>query len=84
MEPLVRYWFTFEGGSLLRNVGVTAYNIDDARTLASEIAFGDLHLSNEICVVENIDVSTLDENHILPNIGSPTFRGVWYPNFNSH
>jgi hypothetical protein len=30
-------------------------------------------------VVENVDVSTLDQKHVLPNIGDVTVRGVWFP-----
>jgi hypothetical protein len=30
-------------------------------------------------VVEDVDVSTLDANHVLPNMEAPNWRGVWYP-----
>jgi hypothetical protein len=30
-------------------------------------------------VSQDIDVSTLDSGHVLPNIGSVVNRGVWFP-----
>ena len=30
---------------------------------------------------EDVDLTTLDPNHVLPNIGNVTRRGVWFPNF---
>jgi hypothetical protein len=32
-------------------------------------------------VVEDVDVSQLDAGHVLPNMGDPTLRGVWFPRF---
>jgi hypothetical protein len=28
---------------------------------------------------ENIDVRTLDQRHVIPNMKDPTLRGVWFP-----
>lgn len=33
----------------------------------------------EISYVENVDISSLDDNHVRPNMGSPIVRGVWFP-----
>ena len=30
-------------------------------------------------MVEDVDVSTLDANHVLPNMGITLKRGVWFP-----
>jgi len=30
-------------------------------------------------VIENVDVSTLDAGHVLPNMSPPNIRGVWFP-----
>jgi len=30
-------------------------------------------------VRENVDVSALDERHVLPNMGNVLVRGVWFP-----
>lgn len=30
-------------------------------------------------IVEDIDVSSLDSGHVLPNIGNPAALGIWFP-----
>jgi hypothetical protein len=30
-------------------------------------------------VVENVDIPTLERNHVLPNMGNPVVRGIGYP-----
>ena len=78
MVELTRFWFEFDG-SIISGYGVTAYSYDDAIRLLKEIIFRDRPMPDIKSVVENIDVSTLHEGKILPNIGAPSFRGVWYP-----
>jgi hypothetical protein len=65
---------------ILRNAGVTAYSLKDAHLFLRNEVFRGGPVPMIIKVLEDIDVSTLDENHILPNMGAPNFRGVWYPN----
>lgn len=74
---LRRYWFKIEKG---HGFGVTAYSLDDAKLLVDRAAY-DLGMNYEVLeVVEDIDVQTLDQSHVVPNMGAPNFRGVWYPN----
>jgi hypothetical protein len=28
---------------------------------------------------ENLDIRTLDQGHVIPNMKDPTLRGVWFP-----
>jgi hypothetical protein len=83
MNQLRRYWITFENldrlTALNLGCGITAYNTEDALTLLRGTVFGDKEIPNILDVAEDIDVSTLDENHVLPNIGLVTVRGVWFP-----
>ena len=77
MQPsdknLVRFWFTTKTGL---GVGVTAYSREDAETLIRDAQIG-----GEITSVsEDIDIRTLDQNHVIPNMGPVNFRGIWYPN----
>jgi hypothetical protein len=74
---LIRFWFNIDGKL---GYGVTAYSLDDAILLLSE-AVDDFDLTSST-VVENIDVSTLDQNHVIPNMGAPNFQGVWFPDLN--
>jgi hypothetical protein len=41
--------------------------------------FGGGPLPAVVEVVENVDVRDLDEGHVLPNLGDPSARGVWFP-----
>jgi hypothetical protein len=34
-------------------------------------------------VTEDVDIQTLDQGHVLPNMGVPSERGVWFPNYRS-
>lgn len=74
---LRRFWFQQEAES---GYGVTAYSRDDAATLLMQAGY-EIDLMT-VQVTEDVDVSSLDQNHILPNIGPSNFRGVWYPNLN--
>jgi len=77
---LTRYWFVT---NIEYNFGVTAYSIENTKKLIDK-ANKTFRFKFEIIeVIENIDVSTLDENLILLNIGPPNFRDVWYPRMNS-
>ena len=81
MARLRRFWFSFEGlpsfSVLNVGCGVTAYTYDDALHLLKDRVFAQ---SLPACsVIEDIDISTLDENHVRPNMGVVTQRGVWFP-----
>lgn len=84
MNKLIRFWFTFESSSTLPPViklgcGITAYNFDDALALLRQkICLNGKEIIIKNCI-ENIDLTTLDQNHVLPNILPPNFRGIWYP-----
>ena len=80
---LRRYWFQFDlspsespAVSYGWGCGVTAYGYEDALTLLREVVFKDNDLPPIRNVVEDIDISTLDEHHVRPNMGMPVFRGV--------
>ena len=83
---LTTYWIEFEGWrwGLSLQVGVTAYSLDDAKFLLKEkyfeAIFGEVETPQIKKVTENIQFKDLDQNHIVPNMGPITERGVWYPN----
>jgi hypothetical protein len=82
---MVRYWFEFHVNKNLPSTlglgcGVTAYNYEDAITLLSKRIFNNDTAPPIKNVIENIDTSTLDAGHVLPNIAMPpSARGIWYP-----
>jgi hypothetical protein len=59
--------------------GVTAWSYDDAIIILQTIVFKDRAIPPIKKVIENIDVSTLDANHTLPNSLPVNVRGIWYP-----
>jgi hypothetical protein len=81
---LVRFWIEFEHtmddqpppGTLI-GVGVTAVDQEDALTLVVVLK-GD-PLPPIKALRPNVDVSALDEGHVIPNMEPPVERGVWYP-----
>lgn len=83
---LHRYWFCFDGtgeaalrGSLKLRCGVTAYSREDAQEILRRQVFGG-PIPNVTRMIEDVDVSTLDHGHVLPNMEVVLLRGVWFPN----
>jgi hypothetical protein len=58
--------------------GVTAFDREDALSLLRDRVFSG-RLPQIESIVEDVDVSTLDEAHVRPNMEAPAFRGVWFP-----
>ena len=80
---LYRYWVTFSsnGNSSPLNLGcgVTASSQSEAEAMIRDVIFplfGERELSS---IQKDIDVKTLEADHVLPNIGNPAVRGVWFP-----
>ncbi len=85
-----RYWFEFEitdndlrqyatYSGLGWGCGVTAVDYDDALRVLTESIFHADPMPKIRHYVEDVDISTLDKSHVLPNMGVPTWRGVWFP-----
>jgi len=83
MSLLKRFWFKFEKlrqpTALNFGCGITAYGYNDAMRLLREQVFRAEPMPEILEVSQDIDVSTLDSGHVLPNIGSVVNRGVWFP-----
>jgi hypothetical protein len=76
---LTRFWFPLSRGV---GIGVTASSDEEALRFAEDVRqefFPDATIGRPI---RDIDVSTLDAGHVLPNIGPSNVRGVWYPRLN--
>jgi len=78
-NQLHRYWFQITEHL---GYGVTAYSEDDARNLIENIA-GPVSLDDELVrIIVDVDVRDLDQGHVIPNMGPPNLRGVWFPMLN--
>ena len=91
MKCLKRYWFEFDisGENLsqfgylpMHGCGITAYDYNDALNIMRHFILRSDDLPKFTRIVENIDVSTLEDKHIIPNLGVPIWRGVWFPAYN--
>jgi hypothetical protein len=82
---LTRYWLKFKGSlpdlppGLILGCGVTAFDYADAISIVQQKVFKGKELPEIKTKIENIDISTLDKGHVLPNMKDPTLRGVWFP-----
>lgn len=81
-----KYWFQFLASNtetlpigISLGCGISAYNYEDAIQLISEKVFTNDVIPGIDSVIEGIDISTLDEAHVLPNMGDVTVRGIWFP-----
>ena len=75
MSELRHFWFPCDPGP---GIGVTASTREEARELADgALSYLPGHVITGI--VEDVDVETLDEHLVLPNLGPPQVRGIWYP-----
>jgi len=78
---LTRYWIEFKPNAepaLLRmGCGVTALGKSDAITLLQQALETELPPIER--VVENVDIRSLDAGHVLPNMGTTSQRGIWFP-----
>jgi hypothetical protein len=83
MSNLRRYWFKFERlpvpAAVNLGCGVTAHSRDDALALVKERVFGTEKLPPLVEVVDDVDVSSLERKHVLPNLGNLRERGIWFP-----
>ncbi len=78
MEKLHKtFWFESEKGL---GVGVTAYDVDDAKYLIRSEKSVLNYRPNFKSYTEDIDIQLLDQNHVIPNMGIVTNRGIWFPN----
>jgi hypothetical protein len=83
MKLLHRFWFTFspppEFSSLCLGCGITAYNYADAIEILEKLVFAGRLMPKIESGIEDVDIQLLDRDHVLPNMGLVTARGVWFP-----
>jgi len=82
MDKLLHtYWIVFKNPpvGMRLGCGVTAYNYDDAVLLLNKTLFDKAQLPQIEQVTEDIKVTDLEQNHVIPNMGVINLRGVWFP-----
>jgi hypothetical protein len=76
---LRRFWFPMSRGF---GIGVTAATETEAREMAEQTRkhyFVDAAFTG---FVPDVELSSLDQRHVVPNAGPVVVRGVWYPCLN--
>jgi len=76
---LRRFWFELSRGL---GVGVTANTRLEAESLARDACLQSGWAFELSGLIEDVDVNDLDQNHVVPNMGPPNFKGVWFPRLN--
>ena len=82
---LTRFWIEFdEGNNTISHglgycCGVTAFDFADALKIIQTKIFKGKNLPDIRTKKGNIDILTLDQNHVIPNMYSPDKRGIWFP-----
>jgi hypothetical protein len=80
---LHRFWFSFSNPPVFSPLnfgcGITAYDYPDALVILESKVFAGTTVLAINSVVENIDIQTLDQKQVVPNMGLVTNRGVWFP-----
>jgi hypothetical protein len=80
---LRRFWFVFEPfphpTALNVGCGVTGYDYDDAVQILQERVFVGQPLPRVSRCLPDVDIRDLDQDHVIPNMGVVTLRGVWFP-----
>lgn len=85
---LIPYWVKFNfqdydySGIIISPLGygVTGFNRDDALDILQREAFKNKSLPLQAEIIENVSLSHLDADHVVPNMGVIVERGMWYPN----
>ena len=75
-ESLKRFWFEARKN---HGIGVTAYDLEDARTIVRSCAWAMSYGPDFDRFIENIDITELDQGHVVPNMGIVIDRGIWFP-----
>jgi len=83
---MTRFWFEFNLENydkppmgIIVGCGITASTEDEVIDLMKRHVFKDKKIPPFMKVIKNIDISTLDKNHVIPNMKSPSEKGIWFP-----
>ena len=59
--------------------GISAFTEQDAICILNDRIFQEVGSMDIESLIADVDVSSLDSGHVLPNLGDVTARGVWFP-----
>jgi hypothetical protein len=78
-----RFWIAIEplpyASNLNLGCGVTAETEEEAVAILLERAAASNDAVSIRSITLDVDVSTLDDRHVLPNVGNIFRKGIWWP-----
>ena len=81
-----RFWFEFDENEdfvlptgIKMGCGITALDKDEAKSILQNTVFKGYSEIPIKKIIEDIDIRDLDQNHIIPNMGIVSRKGVWFP-----
>jgi len=84
MLKLIPFWITFPVDKLpILGFGVTAFTIEDAYSILEEYGYNYHQIAKRVAVKKDITWDEIEADHVRPNIGPITVRGIWFPHLNS-
>lgn len=85
-QSFKRFWFEFEILSSFGyppgigiGCGITAFDYTDAINIMDQKIFTGMKRPPFKKVIENVDIRTLDQGHVIPNMNPPVDRDIWFP-----
>ena len=86
-----RFWFEFDIDSAFNwpmgigyGCGVTAIDLDDAIKIMNRKIFTGIKMPPTKRCVQDVDIRSLDQGHVIPNMNPPIYRGIWFPRGYDH
>ncbi|KAA5533741.1 hypothetical protein F0919_14510 [Taibaiella lutea] len=84
---MTRYWFEFDFNTYEKKIppglcygcGITARDYNHAISLLKDKIFLDKNMPPISKCIENVDINTLDESKVIPNMTPPIYMGIWFP-----
>ena len=83
---LRKFWFEFEIDSAFNfppgiglGCGITTYDYNDALKMMDEKIFHSIKRPPFKKVIQDVEISMLDEGHVIPNMKNFNFHGIWFP-----
>ncbi len=83
MTKPTRYWIEFSdpllGNAIGLGCGISALDEAQARQILEQQVFSKLGHLQIKSIQSDIDIGSLNQNKVIPNMGDVTVIGVWFP-----
>jgi hypothetical protein len=80
-ERLIPFWIATGSPQWPLGFGITAWSLEDAVQIIRALGYGS-YLPGDpssLHVTEGVTMASLDQQHVIPNMGPIVVRGMWFP-----